>query len=190
VSNEPKQPNTMSPIGKACALSLTALSASLCASVSAAQTTPAAAATGFYSAYARQPFTGLPTGGAWSRIAPRVSTSLKRLIVAAQAEQARCKQAHPDDKPPWVEGDMFTSNFEGYTRFKIADSAVSGSRATVSIDFEYAKGGKPFAWRDHVVVVREGKRWLIDDVRYRKAEGFGNGFGEGLTQALAAGGGC
>ena len=155
------------------------------------QTTPAEAATTFYASYARQPFTGLPTGEHWDRIAPRVTLSLARLIVAAQAEQSRCQKAHPDDKPPWIEGDMFTSNFEGFTHFSLADSgATSGATSTMTMDFEYVNGGQRSTWRDQVVLVREYGRWVIDDVRYARREGFSNGFGESLKNALAPGGGC
>jgi hypothetical protein len=181
----------MTRVRHLCAFGAIALSVMSFAVRGAAQSTPAAAVRAFYSAYAQKPFTGLPTGDAWRRIVPSLSASLKPLIVAAQAAQAKCIKAHPGDKPPWIEGDMFTSNFEGFTRFTVVDSGVtSGARATVTVEFAYAKGGKPFVWRDQVIVAKEGERWLVDDVHYRKAEGFGNGFGEGLRKALAPGGGC
>ena len=157
----------------------------------AAQTTPAAAANVFYASYARQPFTGLPTGEHWKRIASHVSASLAQRIVAAQAEQLRCQKAHPGDKPPWIEGDMFSSNFEGHTRFNLADSgSTSSATSTVRINFEYAKDGHRSAWQDQVVVVRENGRWLIDDVRYLQGGQFTNGFGESLKNALKPGSHC
>lgn len=157
----------------------------------AAQGSPVAAVKAFYAAYASHPFTGLPTGANWRRVAAHVSTPLAKMIRAAQAEQARCQKSHPGDKPPWIEGDMFTSNFEGFTRFRVADSlAASGVRPAVNVDFDYVDRGQTFSWRDQVVLTKEAGRWVIDDVRYRKNEGFGNGFGEGLRKALALDGAC
>jgi hypothetical protein len=167
------------------------LSVVFCATSGAAQESPSTAVNGFYAAYTKQPFTGLPTGDAWKRVAPHVSGSLARLMTAAQAEQARCKKGFPDEKPPWVEGDMFSSSFEGFTKFRVADGASpTGARATIAVEFEYAKGDKPVTWRDEILLVREGQRWVIDDVRYRRGQGFGNGFGEGLKKALAPGKAC
>lgn len=181
----------MDRILRASAAAASALLVAFFTVVGSAQTTPAAAVNDFYAAYAKQPFTGLPTGRAWTRISPRLSSSLGRLVVAAQKEQARCRKAHPDEKPPWIEGDMFTSNFEGFTKFTLAESgAASGARATVTVDFVYEKDTLPVAWRDDVSVVREGGHWLIDDVRYGRREGFTSGFGESLRKALAPGGGC
>ncbi|MEP6620320.1 MAG: DUF3828 domain-containing protein [bacterium] len=157
----------------------------------AAQATPTDAVRSFYAGYAKQRFSGLPTGASFRRVAPILSASLAALIRAAQKEQARCKKAHADEKPPWIEGDMFTSNFEGFTHFRPSDSTVlTPMRATVNVDFDYVDAGKPFAWRDQVILVREGGRWVIDDVRYRRGPGFGNGFGEGLKEALSSEGGC
>jgi hypothetical protein len=76
-------------------------------------------------------------------------------------------------------------------RVHVSDSVVSsGARFAVSVDFEYSKGATPVAWRDQVMMTKEGARWLIDDVVYRKAEGFGNGFGDSLRKALAPGNAC
>lgn len=173
------------------AIGVSALSLTLLGRPVVAQGSPTAAVRAFYAAYAKHPFTGLPAGADWRRVAPRISAPLAKMIRAAQAEQARCAKANPDDKPPWIEGDMFTSNFEGFTRFHVSDSlAVSGPQPAVVVDFDYVDRGVTFSWRDQVVLTKEGGRWVIDDVRYRKSEGFGNGFGEGLRKALTLDGTC
>jgi len=174
-----------------CAVGISAMSLTMLGKPVAAQGSPVTAVKTFYAAYASHPFTGLPTGANWRRVAAQMSTPLATMIRAAQAEQARCEKAHPDDKAPWIEGDMFTSNFEGFTRFRVSDSlATSGAHPSVNIDFDYVDRGQTFSWRDQVVLTKEGGRWVIDDVRYRKSEGFGNGFGEGLRKALTLDGAC
>jgi hypothetical protein len=174
-----------------CVAALSALSLTLLAKPAVAQGTPVTAVRDFYAVYSKNPFSGLPTGADWRRVARHMSTPLAKMIRAAQREQARCQKAHPDEKPPWIEGDMFTSNFEGLTRFKVSDSlAVSGPNPAVNVDFDYVDRGQTFSWRDQVLLVKENGRWVIDDVRYRKGEGFGNGFGEGLRHALSIEGAC
>lgn len=152
--------------------------------------TPEAAVRAFYAAYHAKSFTGLPPAAELAGIKDYLSPTLLAALQAAGAKQARCLKAHPDDKPPWVEGDLFTSNFEGFTAFTPAAPTATGPKATVPVDFEYTENGKTFKWRDQVVVVRVGARWLVDDVRYRKAAGgFTSGFGAGLRASLS-GAGC
>lgn len=112
----------MNAVRRSCFAGLGALSFAFSGGIAAAQSSPVDAVNGFYAAYARQPFTGQPSGADWSRVARHMSAPLAKMIRAAQSEQARCQKAHPDEKPPWIEGDMFTSNFEGFTRFKVSDS--------------------------------------------------------------------
>jgi hypothetical protein len=100
----------------------------------------------------------------------------------AQTTQARCEKTHPGDKPPWVEGDMFSSSFEGFTKFQVAGAlALTKARKTIfKVNFEYVeKGQKPVTWTDEVALVQEKGRWVIDDVFLPDAAAFGNGFGPG-----------
>ncbi len=152
---------------------------------------PVEAVRAFYTAYQQAPFTGLPTAEEWGRVSPHFSASLSGLITTAQGLQARCQADHPNDKPPWIEGDMFSSNFEGWSRFSVLgvrDSAL-GTRE-VEVEFEYVEGGSAAKWSDRVWVVEERGRWVIDQVHYERVAGPGNGFGAGLREALAPTGGC
>lgn len=149
---------------------------------------------GFYAAYQALKISGLPQGAGLAKLSPHLSSSLKTLLRASRKSQAACEKSHPGDKPPWVEGDMFSGNFEGFTRVKnVPDTGVArGERVGFLVDFEYAqaKGGQAtVAWRDEVVLVKESGRWVIDDVLYRRDAPFGNGFGSSLRQSLA-GPGC
>ena len=126
----------------------------------------------FYMAYSGLKISGLPRG-------------------AARKAQARCEKANPGDKPPWVEGDMFSGNFEGFTRFNVPDTGTArGERTGFLVEFEYAAGrGQKVTWKDELVLIEEHGRWVIDDVLYRRDAPFGNGFGSSLRQSLA-GSGC
>ncbi len=73
---------------------------------------------------------------------------------------------HPDEKPPFVDGDLFSSLFEGPQRATAGTPVVSGDRALVPMQFSYAEGGKVTRWTDTVVLRDSPHGWLVDDVRY------------------------
>ena len=147
---------------------------------------PATAVTAFYTAYRAKPFTGLPHGSELTRISKHLSRGLVQALRTAAVRQARCIKAHPDDKGPWVEGDLFTSNFEGHTEAHPATPTDSAGRARVAVAFGYTEQGKTFNWKDEVILAKEAGRWVIDDVRYRETNGsFTSGYGKSLRASLA-----
>lgn len=139
----------------------------------------------FYQAYRGLKISGLPAQAELARLSPYSSAGLQALIHKARVEQARCAKAHPGDKGPWVEGDLFSSNFEGFTGFQVGPAA-GALLQRVPVEFEYVENGRKFTWKDEVSVVKEGGRWLVDNVHYRKSQGFGNGFGASLRASLSA----
>ena len=153
---------------------------------------PERAVSNFYRSYAALKVTGLPTAAAAAKMGPLLSAPLQRLIKEARVKRARCEKAHPGDKPPWVEGDMFSSNFEGFTGYKVhGASSPDGPRVAVNVRFEYSEKGqpKPATWTDEVSLVKQGGRWVIDNITYGMEGGLGNGFGPSLLGALR-GSGC
>lgn len=145
----------------------------------------------FYRTYSEMKTSGLPDSKAMVKLSPYFSAPLQKAIRTAQVKQARCEKLNPGDKPPWVEGDMFSSSFEGFTRFQVAEVVPGkGSHTVYRVNFEYIeKGQKPMSWTDEVAMVQEGGRWVIDNVFYRMNSAFGNGFGKALRDGLS-GNGC
>lgn len=100
-------------------------------------------------------------------LSPVLSQRLKR---AYDGQRAYAKR-FPGDKPPLVDGDLFSSLFEGPTSFKIGDIEGDKNRATVIVEFTYtdpATGQVKQTWTDRYVAVR-GPRvggWLVEDVEY------------------------
>ena len=118
------------------------------------------------------------------------SPALLAAITRAEGIQARCIESHPEDKGPWIEGDMFTSNFEGFTSLRVEEPKLrNAARQNLPVAFEYVENGQKFPWTDQVEVIRQGNRWVIDNVLYRRKSGFGNGLGSSLRQSLK-GKGC
>lgn len=146
------------------------------------------AAESFYDAYRKAPFTGLPDRKQMAAFAPYFSRSLQQLMKKAQGRQARCIQANPEEKGPWVEGNLFSSNFEGFTTFSVGRVQAGGSatRQVIEIRFEYVESNQKHAWNDRAVLVKQDGGWVIDDVQYGSGQAFGNGFGKGLKKSLSS----
>ena len=122
---------------------------------------PATVVQQFYEAYIKLSPAGLPTGAQQKELAPYLSRRLLGLMDAARAYQEKEAKAHPDDKPPFVDGCLFASLFEGPKAFKVGAAVAEGSGSKVKVRFTADEG---VAWDDEVIVVKENGRYVIDDV--------------------------
>jgi hypothetical protein len=129
--------------------------------------TPKAAAKAFYDILIKHKVSGLPTKDAWKELQPRLSPKLISLLEAARAEQAAFMKKNPDEKPPWIEGDLFSSLFEGPQTHREGDASVNSDLAEVPVSFTYTEGGSTSKWTDTLLFIRGPLgNWLVDDIRY------------------------
>lgn len=114
----------------------------------------------FYRLYLKIHPVGLPTKEQELAMAPYLSKRLLGLIDEARSYQETFRRQFPDRKPPWVEGCLFASLFEGPTQFKISSViANSDGTSTVKVHFWY----ETFEWEDAVIVRKEVNKFVIDD---------------------------
>lgn len=145
------------------------------------------AAGGFYRSYAKlrsDGLTGIPDEPRLAQLAPLLTPELRDLFSAALREQRRCRDKFPDDKPPWIEGDIFSSSFEGFTSFKAAASRPAKQGREVTVSFVYAEGKTRVKWMDALMLRNVEGRWLVDDIFYRAHFAFSSGFGSHLKSSL------
>jgi hypothetical protein len=116
-------------------------------------------------------FRGLPQPAQVDALTVHLSPILiSRLKRAYDGQQAYARR-FPGDKPPLIEGDLFSSLFEGPTSYAIAEVVPDGERARVLVKFTFtdpATGQVVRTWNDRYLVVR-GPRvggWLVEDVEY------------------------
>ena len=135
-----------------------------------------AAAEGFYGAYATfHPSDGIPDAQGRARYAPYISPALEQLLV--QANQAEEKFARENkDSPPLIEGDLFTSNFEGATAHRLGPCRADAQTAQCPVELTYVSGpkDKPVTWTDTVHLIRAPSGWRVDDIDYGATWAFGN----------------
>lgn len=106
-----------------------------------------------------------------------ISTGLAGLIDKAAAKELQeaenmKKSAFPTDKPLMIEGDIFTSLYEGQNAFTVGKITIEGSKATVIMDFKNTL--YKISWKDTVILVQEENGWKIDDVYYKEHESSGS----------------
>jgi len=123
----------------------------------------------FLSVYHSLKFTGLPNPEQMKRLSPFLSPNLQELIRRASKAQEEFIAKYPEEKPPLIEGDLFSSLFEGPTSFEITKTEIKTSRANVLVKFIYVDSRPRFGsttWNDRYILVKDDSRWLIDDVEY------------------------
>ena len=131
---------------------------------------PEAVACGFYAAVVEAHPVGLPSSEEMTTLAPYLSTSLRSAIEEARAYQAAYATAHPDEKPPFADGSLFTSLFEGADRFELVRVDEGPGRDTgVVVRLGYQDAAP---WEDTVVLRREEGRLVVADVVFGGAGAF------------------
>lgn len=147
----------------------------VCAAAPARADDMAAAAGNFYAIYAGLPHTGgIPDATARMRYAPLLSPRLARLIGAGAAAETRFAKKNRN-APPLIEGDLFSSLFEGATGFKLGACSGDAKAGQCSVALTHQEPGqKPVAWSDMVLLVNTSSGWKVDDIAYKAGFSFGN----------------
>jgi len=135
----------------------------------------AAAANGFYAAYLSLPRAGgIPDATARARLTPLLSPHLNQMINQAAAAEARF-QAKNKDSPPLVEGDLFSSLFEGISSYKMGACTGDGKKGRCTASLTHADPKqKPVTWNDALLLVNTPSGWKVDDIAYTAGFAFGN----------------
>jgi hypothetical protein len=139
----------------------------------------------FYRDLRRQAVSGLPSAEVWARLRPRLTPELAAAFEAARVEQAAFRRAHPQEKPPWVDGDLFSSLFEGPQAFRLGDALTREDRSEVAVHCVYGEGAGATQWTDVLLLRRTASGWRVDDLRYGGTWDFA--LRGSLRQMLAAG---
>ena len=128
---------------------------------------PEAAVVDFLTMHQRLGNSGLPDAGSMNAYNAFLCPSLSNALRDARVRQEQFKASHPDEKPPLVEGDLFSSLFEGPDSFSAAETNVEeGTRALVKMDLRHGEGAAATSWQDTVLLDLDDGIWCISDVEY------------------------
>ncbi len=138
-------------------------------------TSPSGVVDSFYRKYIEYQIHGLPTEKQVKSLTPLFSRDIMRMIAADRAQQNKFIREHPDEKPPWVEGDLFSSLFEGATSYSLGKSRVQKTKAEVDVHLVYKYKTDATEWMDTVVLTKVNERWVISDILFKGNWAFMNG---------------
>lgn len=128
---------------------------------------------GLYRTHVERGASGIPRGEDIAAYRGWLSARIAQGFARGALERDKAIAEYPDMKPPYIEGDMFSSLFEGATSFEVLPQAEkSAELATFAVRFSYKDGSGQSDWTDRVVAIREDGRWVVDDVLYGGDWGF------------------
>lgn len=130
----------------------------------------------FYDWRFKAQFTGVPEKATLKAMEPFLSSELICMLDCARDYRNRFTKKFPTDKPPFIEGDMFTSIFEGANRFTLESMKVNGEKAQARLHFYHDQTAQKdkAGWRDTVLLQQKNQQWRITDIRYGGKFDFGN----------------
>jgi len=124
----------------------------------------------FYGEQFIAPISGAPDSAELARLRPYISDSLAILLAAAAAQREADIARAPNERPAWVDGDIFASLFEGPAAFSLNAGIADGKGFKVPVAFQYRPAFLPATseqhWADTAVVVVQRGKWVVSDVIY------------------------
>lgn len=113
---------------------------------------------------------GLPPDAELAKLAPFFTPRLRGLIAGARRVQTEFARDHPDEKPPFVDGDMFSSLFEGFTTFEVGRvTKLPHGAYRVEVRFSHrdeAHATAVTSWKDAVLLLPSQGSLKIDDFEF------------------------
>jgi hypothetical protein len=134
---------------------------------------PSIAVSQFYSVLDAAGIHRVPDAAQMPALAPLLADSLRHALETARRTRESSERAAPGDKPPFADGDIFSSLFEGRSTWVVKDSLARGDTTFVLVQFSNETTKPAVTWQDTVVVVAQAQRFVIADIRFGTAWEFG-----------------
>lgn len=153
------------------------------ARVATAQVMPEQVATSFWNWHELRQPSGALTAVELAEVRSLVTKEFACLLEVAAQFQSHFLKIAPDEKPPFAEGDFFTSSaFERPTKFKI-ESVRSHQITATAVTRFYSEGDS--SWIDRLELRLENGQWKVADIKRGGPFEFGNS-GSFLRQLYGA----
>lgn len=122
----------------------------------------------FYGVYLELKPVGVPDEKKRTRFTPHISEHLNELLKGANEAERSYYKATKGRVPPLVEGDLFTSNFEGADSFRGVSYESKGERGFCLVEFTYIDplDKSSLRWKDKVYLVKSSRGWVVDDIEF------------------------
>jgi hypothetical protein len=122
----------------------------------------------FYGVYLKLHSFGVPDEGERAQYLPYISPELSELLKRVDEAEQKHEAATNGEEPPLIEGDLFTSLFEGANSYSIASCESKDASGFCVVEFKYLNPGdrSEVKWKDKVYLVKSGRGWAVDDIEY------------------------
>lgn len=120
----------------------------------------------FYHAYIAARPSGIPSEKVQLKFKPFISVELAKLLQEADKAEQKYQKKTKGEVPPLVEGDIFTSLFEGATSFLVLSCDPGTVSCVVEFSYVDTRDQSSFTWKDKVYLVKESRTWMVDDIEF------------------------
>ena len=122
----------------------------------------------FYDVYLKLHPSGVPSRDEQVQFKKVISSDLAGLLDQASVAEENYSKATKGESPPMIEGDLFTSLFEGAESYKVlqCESQKDSGACTVELTHVDERDKSKVTWKDRIFVVREQSRWAVDDIEF------------------------
>jgi hypothetical protein len=120
------------------------------------------AVSAFYDVYMRVRPSGVPAKEQQAEFKKVISIGLAGLLDAASTgEESSFRETR-------IEGDLFSSLDQGALSYKTLQCEIQNTSATCEIELTSVddRNKSKLVWKDRMFVIREGERWLVDDIEF------------------------
>lgn len=158
----------MGRVKRVSVLSICSILAAGCTAARDAESSPAdvkAPVERFLAFYFQRYGRGLPDESQLPELASFLAPELLSLFEAALRGEDCYARKNDYEGPPFVEGDLFSSLFEGGTSATYQLVSQEANTATFEIKWtnDSPVAESPFTWKDRVILVKSASGWLIAD---------------------------
>ena len=105
----------------------------------------------------------------------RSLAQFEAIIKRDMKKQEAFMKKHPDEKPPWAEGDLFSSLFEGPTSYEIGKMRTKGATREVDVYLHHVSEADKVKWTDTVALKKAGGKWVITNILFKGKWAFKSG---------------
>jgi len=120
----------------------------------------------FYRTYLRLHILGLPNSAQMTELSPYLTSDLRARFRAARRKEDAAIKRRPGEKPPFGDGDLFSSLFEGAQTFYVTDPAIRGGAARLPVHMQRRSPAPAVRWIDTLILERTADGWRVANIRY------------------------
>jgi hypothetical protein len=131
---------------------------------------PAPAVSAFYDIVVSERQGGVPDMDMRARLRPVISPELDSLLAQAAEAERRHTMRTNNSEPPYLQGDIFSSLFEGATAYEVGACATENAETVAcAVSLSYEGEGETAKWQDRVLLTisaHDASLFLVDDIAY------------------------